>query len=310
MLKLYRPHSSGYTGQDVQSWDHVWEGTSIRDAVQWAAICHLRPIFDRYFPRSAKILEGGCGLGQFVIYYRSRGYDIEGIDFSPVVISRLKTFDLTLPVQLGDVTSLPYPDGSVQCYYSGGVVEHFEEGPFVALAEARRVLGHDGRLLITVPYVNWIRQAQSRLGVRRRRWDTDRVILLPRRHFAREAPPVPGYRFAEYVFSRGEFARILEGCGFKVEASHPCDLEWGEVCQFLYRRFRRADHPVAATVEPTGVESDRSDDGAERIGRLRKFCKEFFVTERSPQAWLSPLLRMLTEVSGHMALFVCRPVKS
>lgn len=310
MLKLLRPESSACIGQDVDSWDRTWEDASITEAVRWAAICHLRPFFDRYFPRSGKILEGGCGLGQFVIYYRSRGYDIEGIDFSPLAVSRLKAFDPTLPVQVGDVTNLPYPGGAIQCYYSGGVVEHFEEGPFMALTEARRVLSQDGRLLITVPFINSLRRVQALLGVSRRLWGSEPVILLPRKEFIREAPPARGYRFAEYVFSKGEFAKILEGCGFRVETIHPCDLEWGELCRFLYRQLRKTVSPVPAGIQSSSDESDRSDAGMKCSSRLRELWKEFFVTECPHQPWLRPILRILAKVSGHMVLFVCRPIKS
>lgn len=304
MLKLYRPRTSIHTGQDVESWDRSWETASIKQAVQWVSTCHMRPIFDRYFPRPGKILEGGCGLGQFVIYYRSLGYDIEGVDFSPRAINRLKVYDPTLPVRLGDVTRLPYDDGSIHCYFSGGVVEHFEEGPQEALAEARRVLVPDGRLLITIPYVNWIRRAHSQLGVRRRWWDVERVILLPRRRFALEPPPTPEFCFAEYVFDKAEFSRILEAAGFAVEATLACDLEWGEVCQFVYRRLKS-----------TQVLSDREggltsrDNGAGVRAYARRLWRELVVLEQPRQPWFRPLTRLLAEVSGHMLLFVTRPVR-
>lgn len=303
MLKLYRSPNSGYTGQDVESWDRTWETSSIERAVQWAAICHLRPIFDRYFPRTGKILEGGCGLGQFVIYYRSLGYDIEGVDFSPRAIARLKAYDRTLPVRLADVTRLPHGDGSIKCYFSGGVIEHLEEGPEAALAEARRVLAPDGHLLITVPYANWIRRAQSRLGVRRRRWDTERVILLPRRQFVIEPPPTPEFRFAEYVFLKAEFARILEASGFAVEAALACDLEWGEVCQFVYRRLRRTQGRPA----PEGSLASGNNGAGGFRAYARQLWKDLFVLEQPRQPWLRPLTRLLADLSGHMALFVAKP---
>jgi len=305
MLKLFRAESSVYIGQDIESWDRTWDGASIQEALRWATVCNMRPVFERYFPRRGKILEGGCGLGQFVIYFRSLGYDIEGVDFSPLAVSRLKAYDPALPVRIGDVANLSYPEGSIQCYFSGGVVEHFEDGPFVALTEARRVLTREGRLLITVPFINSLRRVQSLFGVSKHVWGSEPVILLARRQCAREEPPVEGYRFAEYLFGKNEFSRMLQGCGFRVEEIRPCDLEWGELGQFLYRRFRRANSPPSAPVQHNGIENGASGNG----NRLRAFWKEFFVSEEPRQRWLRPLLRMLTEISGHMVLFVCRPVK-
>lgn len=308
MLKVFRPEGSVYIGQDVDSWDRTWDHTSIQEALRWATICHLRPIFDRYFPRRGKILEGGCGAGQFVIYFRSLGYDIEGVDFSPLAISRIKAYDPTLPVRVGDVTDLPYSDGSIQCYYSGGVVEHFEEGPFAALAEARRVLSRDGRLLITVPFLNLLRRVQVLFGVSKRLWGFEQVVLSPRKEFIREAPPIRDYCFAEYIFDKREFCRILADSGFRIETILPCDLEWGELCQFLYRRFRKTAGSVPAATQPTEVENKRSHHDSSGNG-LRALWKEFFVTENPRQPWLHPVLRILAEASGHMVLFVCRPIK-
>lgn len=304
MLKLYRPEGSVYTAQDVESWDRTWDEHSIEEAIRGAAACHLTPIFDRYFPRPGKILEGGCGLGQFVVHYRRRGYDIEGVDFSPLAIERLKALDPALPVTLADVRKLPYEDGTVACYYSGGVVEHFEEGPTEALAEARRVLAPGGVLLITVPYVNWIRRGQSLVGWRCRWWDVDTVRLEPRARMSVEPSPEPALRFAEYVFGRGEFRKILEAHGFRVERAFGCDIEWGEVLQFLYRRLRRTTGtmphggPAASSPAPAGARGPRA--------LAVKLWKELFVLEHPRWAPLRPLVRFAGVVSGHMALFVAR----
>jgi SAM-dependent methyltransferase len=305
MLKLYRPEGSVYTAQDVESWNRTWDEHSIEAAIRWAAACHLTPVFDRYFPRTGKILEGGCGLGQFVVHYRRRGYDIEGVDFSPLAIERLKSLDPALPVALADVRKLPYPDASVACYYSGGVVEHFEEGPTEALAEARRVLAPDGVLLITVPYVNWIRRGQSLAGKKRRWWDVDTVQLERRARMAVEPSPAANMRFAEYVFGRGEFRRILEAHGFRVERALGCDVEWGEVVQVLYRWLRRerASSPHAGPAAGASPSAEAQGTRARAV----KLWKELFVLEHPRMAALRPLVHALGAISGHMALFVARP---
>ena len=36
--------------------------------------------FLRHLPREEPILEGGCGLGAWVIFLEEQGYDIAGID--------------------------------------------------------------------------------------------------------------------------------------------------------------------------------------------------------------------------------------
>ena len=97
-------------GSEEKYWDRNWRDESIKEAVRFCEIDPLCRIFDKYFPHKGKILEAGCGLGQYVIYYRRRGYDIEGVDFSQETLEKILKFDNALPVQTADVTKLPYPD--------------------------------------------------------------------------------------------------------------------------------------------------------------------------------------------------------
>ena len=41
----------------------------------------LRYVFLMHLPRHGIILEGGCGLGHYVVALRSRGYNCIGVDF-------------------------------------------------------------------------------------------------------------------------------------------------------------------------------------------------------------------------------------
>ena len=59
--------------------------------------------------------------------------------------------DPALPLVAGDVADKPIAPASCAAVLSSGVVEHFEEGPARALAEARRVLEPGGRLFVAVP---------------------------------------------------------------------------------------------------------------------------------------------------------------
>lgn len=284
---------------------------SIQEAVRWAEISHLRPVFDRYFPKKGKILEGGCGIGQFVIYYRRRGYDIEGVDFSSATVERLRQSHPGLPVRVGDVTALPYPDGYFECYYSGGVVEHFEEGPFRALSEARRVLASHGKLIITVPFLNRLRRVKSVLGLWSRYRGSHSTVAVPRRNFLVEPPPFPHMQFSEYYFTEREFAELLRRAGFLILEGYPCDVEWGEVCQTLYRILRR---PAVAKdgIEPSeGLSQSFYSTAEERSGStgastLRRLWKDLFVTENRGSLWRRDLLTNLSAWSGHMLLFVCQ----
>ena len=52
--------------------------------------------------KEGKILEAGCGAGRILRYYHDRGYNIIGMDFIDVAISKLKEIDSTLQVEVGD----------------------------------------------------------------------------------------------------------------------------------------------------------------------------------------------------------------
>lgn len=312
MLKMYRRTGAELSGQDVDSWARTWQQIPIEDGVRWAEISYLRPVFDRFFPRDGRILEGGCGLAQFVIYYRRRGYDIEGVDFVPGVIERLRTYDPTLPVHVGDITRLNYADGAVRCYVSIGVVEHFEPGSEAALREARRVLAPDGRLIVIVPYANPLR----RFWLARRQPPSDRqseLFLAPRKGCGQESAP-PGWQFAEYQFTLPEFARILKRCGFEIEQAFPCDIEWGEICQFIYRRLRPS-HDASTNGHGLGQTSVGPAAGGLSAtnhvsqgwrGALKALWKELIVMEDGRRWWYRPIRWALRRLSGHMICYVCR----
>ncbi len=311
MLKLYRPIDGAFGGQNVDSWDHTWESASLTEALRWAEICHLRHIFDSYFPKDGKILEGGCGIGHFVIRYHRLGYHIEGVDFSSTTINRLREFLPGVRATVGDVTALSYPDNHFNAYYSGGVVEHFEEGPFKALAEARRVLAPGGKLVITVPFLNPIRRAASKVG----RWSQEGSfqgsVPVRRRMFVVEPPPSASLQFSEYYFSFREFRRILCDAGFRIIEGRPFDVEWGEVCQTLLRLTKRGESsnahetpeaPAALSVESPSVCAPQGDES-----RLKRIWKDLFVAENRSTFGRRMVLDTLSAWSGHMLLFVCEP---
>lgn len=164
----------------------------------------LQHIFGGYLRKpSMKILEAGCGLGGWVIYFREKGFPIIGVDFDKRIVERIKAYDSRIPVEVGDVCRLRFPDASFDAYISLGVVEHFEEGPEQALQEACRVLRPGGIAFITVPYLNGFRKMLVHplrdlfFGIRR--------IVSSRKEY-----------FWEYRYTRREMAGFIEKAGFEI----------------------------------------------------------------------------------------------
>lgn len=152
-------------------------------------------IFPRHLPKSGKILEAGCGRGQFVVSLIARGYDCEGIDFADSTVGQIKSIFPELPVAQGNVLDLDYPDASIAAYVSLGVVEHFENGPSESLLEAFQVLRPGGIGIITVPINNPLRWRSA----------------LPKNQLPDNA------RFYQYAFNRAEFSNYLLKAGFSIE---------------------------------------------------------------------------------------------
>src|SRR3989338_6073085 len=137
-----------------KAWEKNWESVSIHEILKifdYVRVKKQMDLFLRVLPKNEKILEGGCGLAPYLIRLRELGYDVEGIDYNEGPIRKILSYDPSLPVKVGDVTAIPYPDSYFSGYLSLGVIEHFTEGPQKALREAHRVLKKDGVLYLAVP---------------------------------------------------------------------------------------------------------------------------------------------------------------
>ena len=184
---------------DAEFWDNHWKDQLSPDAHHWAehgALGWFEEPFTRYLPQQGRILEAGCGLGQYVLALRVRGYDAEGVEWGTGTVKAVRALYPDLPIRVGDVTRLEVPDAYYSGYISTGVVEHRQEGPEPFLQEAYRVLKSDGVAFISVPYFHLLRRLKARLGLYRGRTD--------------------GLEFYQYAFTETEFITLLQAASFKV----------------------------------------------------------------------------------------------
>jgi len=220
-------------------WDNMWTKRTIEQELEACDIeSPPRELFLSYLLKEGKSVDAGCGFGKWVIYLKQHGYDIVGIDDNEQAIAKLKNFDESLLVELGDILDLHYPDSSFDAYISMGVVEHFEEGPIAALEEAYRVLKPHGLIFVSVPTVNMIRQLFRRplrqaiyaipmsLMIFRSGWGESKgnalreamAVLLPEK--IKDLIPVKKgkryYHFVEYRYSKAELEDFLKKTGFEV----------------------------------------------------------------------------------------------
>ncbi len=200
-----------------EAWEKNWRDVSIKDVLEifsYERVKKQMAIFLRVLPKNEKILEGGCGLGPYLIRLRQLGYDAEGIDYNEGPIRKLLAYDASLPVKVGDVTAIPYPEGHFGGYISLGVIEHFTEGPEKAIREARRVLKTGGVFIVAVPLCNIFMRLASPV-----RYLKSRKFL--RNLFGKEED---NHDWEQY-FKKDYLKRVLEENGFRIEEIHPLDHE-------------------------------------------------------------------------------------
>lgn len=118
--------------------------------------------FIKILPKKSRIIDGGCGHGEWVILLNELGFTTDGVDFSNLMIAGLKKHYPKYSWKKDDITNLSYKDSSIDTYFSWGVFEHFEDGFSRPLKEAYRVLRKKGYLIISVPYDNFRMRLQKR----------------------------------------------------------------------------------------------------------------------------------------------------
>src|SRR5262245_28001956 len=187
-------------------WSEHWGGQDVDDLVRIAATSPLTTLIEGALPSSGRILEAGCGLGQYVILLRERGGPGTGVDWSLDALARCKRAEPRAPVAAMDLAELAVKSSVLAAYVSLGVVEHDEHGPEAIVTEAARVLTPGGRLVLSVPYWNGARRLLA-----------SRVVREGRRIRAE------GGAFYQFAFTRREVRAFLEAHGFRVLSFHPYD---------------------------------------------------------------------------------------
>lgn len=198
-----------------KAWELNWEDISMNDVLEifnYERVKKQMALFLRVLPKGEKILEGGCGLAPYLIKFRQLGYDVEGIDYNEGPVKKVLQYDPHLPVKVGDVTAIPYPDAHFGAYISLGVIEHFSEGPQKAIQEAARVLRKDGLFYVAVPTRNFFMNLTEPL-----RWIKRNAFF--RRLFGKGE----SQHYWEQYFTRTRLKQYLEDGGFRVAEMHPLD---------------------------------------------------------------------------------------
>ena len=98
--------------------------------------------------QGGRILDVGCGNGDFLASLSSRGWETHGIEFSTAASALARSKGIT--VHQGSLESANFPNGFFNVVTLWHVFEHLPN-PANELREAQRILCDDGLLIIEVP---------------------------------------------------------------------------------------------------------------------------------------------------------------
>jgi len=192
-------------------WNKHWQTDEIRKKVKagqnnW----FIKNLLKKFLKPGAKILEGGCGIGQNVYGLNKWGYKAYGVDFAKETIEKVKAVFPELILSAQDVRNLDFPDNFFDGYWSLGIIEHFWEGYDEILKEAKRVIKPGGYLFLTFPYMSPLRKLKARLG----------FYKIFRKNFRNN-------NFYEFILDSNKVRKEVEKYGFKLCLKYPFDATKG-----------------------------------------------------------------------------------
>jgi len=198
-----------YSFRDLEAQDaYMWDGAEF-DLLLNEIIPNrsITPLFSKYLSPTAKILEGGCGNGAWVQYLNNQGYDCIGTDINEVILNVAE--EKNLNIKKDDILNMSFSDNTFDAYLSLGVIEHWQEGPSIAIQEAYRVIKPGGYFLVSTPCNHLIRK----------------LFNHPLRDIVNIFYKILGKKlhFVEYRFERHELKQFVIDGGFDIIETLPND---------------------------------------------------------------------------------------
>jgi 2-polyprenyl-3-methyl-5-hydroxy-6-metoxy-1,4-benzoquinol methylase len=113
-------------------------------------VFHRLKKLEKYACGKKRILDAGCGAGNFIEYAAALGWDGYGVDLTGVFIDYLKLRGVK--AEQKNIEKVDYPDGFFSVVLLWDVLEHVLH-PVVALETINRILADRGLLCLRVPNV-------------------------------------------------------------------------------------------------------------------------------------------------------------
>jgi ubiquinone/menaquinone biosynthesis C-methylase UbiE len=125
----------------------LWDGAASEDRPEHFVL--RRDFLLAQVAAGERVLDLGCGLGDFVASLDRHGCTAVGCDVSEEALRRARARFPGLELVRSD-EELPFGDGAFDVVWAGEVLEHVQDG-LGLLGEVHRVLRARGRLIVTTP---------------------------------------------------------------------------------------------------------------------------------------------------------------
>ncbi|MFO1518672.1 MAG: methyltransferase domain-containing protein [bacterium] len=200
----------------------------------------MRPVFSRYLNRQVeevlkhcpvepgqRLLEVGCGMGRYTLLLAERGLAVEGLDLSPVLLKRLKSYNrgkFKIPLHCADIQNrLPDLENSFDVVMGFFMLHHVKDLN-ACFSSLKRLLKPKGRMIFLEPNpYNPLYYLQILLTPEMT-WEGDKGIIQMRRTVLQKAMKKAGLK--NFNLSRfGFFPPFL------------ANASWGSVCEKALERF-------------------------------------------------------------------------
>jgi len=156
-----------------------------------------------------RLLDIGCGSGEFLTLARERGWHVEGVEVSPRGAAMARRRGLTVHALVDDLKT-----DSFDVVTLWNVIDFFSH-PLEQMRQIRRVLAPGGDALVRAP--NAVFQLAA--------WRLSRLVVWP--------PPLAGlvrdaYFFQPLVWSPRTLRRLMEDAGFRHVRLWNSEPSWGD----------------------------------------------------------------------------------
>jgi len=206
-------------------WTKRWDDIPADEPMDNPSVYPLKYAQMTVNDKTGKILEAGCGAGRILRYYHDRGYDIKGIDFIDVAISKLKVIDPSLQAEVGDITDLRFADQSFKYVLAFGLYHNLEHGLDKAIRETHRVMEKDGLVCASFRADNIQTKLTDYLTARKAKSDVGEKVQS----------------FHKMNLTRAEYEQLFLDAGFAIDFVGAVE---NMPILFKFAIFRTATHKV------------------------------------------------------------------